>query len=107
MKQLFVIGPVVVLAACGSVEKVPSVPQVQYQEKLVPAPCIVQITPFGPVELEVAPVFDPAFTAEESKAWASEVRAVTKRNNARYEAAIEARDKQIEEHNRLEPKCDQ
>lgn len=108
MRRFVTLGILLALSvACGSARTIPGPTAYEVQEKLVPSPCIISISVLPPVELEVSPKFDPAFTEKERKAWAAEVKDVEKRNNARYEAAIEARDKQIAKHNGLEPQCEQ
>lgn len=81
--------------------KTACIPKVEIQEKLVPAPCVVQIGVLEELSLPPYPPFD----ATNPKEWALQVEQIAKQREALLKARVEALNYQIVEHNRLEPKC--
>jgi hypothetical protein len=79
----------------------PCVPRVEIQEVDVPQPCIIQVGVLEPLTLPPFPVFD----ASNPKEWSLQVEQIVKQREALLTTRLAALNYQIEEHNRLEPKC--
>lgn len=99
----------ILLVGCahGKFRDIPEAPDPDIQEVYYSEPCIIQIGVVERPEMPEYPQWRDDFTVEERKAWAADVRAVTKETIARLNAYIDALLSQMEEHNRLEPKCEQ
>ncbi len=94
---------VLFLIAIFGCSSTPCIPKVEIQEKLVPAPCVVQIGVLGPPSLPPYPPFDPI----NAKEWALQVEQIAKQREALLKDYSDRLEQQVAGHNRLEPKCAQ
>lgn len=97
---------IILLAAClgacaSSPGPIPQAPEVEIQEVNVEVPCIVQIDPVLAGDEPEYPPFDQNAPSD----WAKAVRRATKLIVAGLRAENAALRFQIDEHNKLEPKC--
>jgi hypothetical protein len=91
-----------IVSGCSTMKPVPSAPDVRPQDVYKEVPCIIQIEEIQCAEL---PQAQPRESFTDLKAWAKEVRRVTKLREVILKDCIEALQYQIQEHNRLEPQC--